>query len=154
MLTKAVPLQLTPTEVNQQVTNLQAYINKLPGATEGNKTELTKLDSLPTAHYHCNGAYVREVFMKAGSIIIGKVHLHAHLNIVSLGKALVASSDGVVEISAPCTFQSSAGVQRALYILEDMVWSCIFSTEELDVDVYEAQNTRKDRASYDLGLEV
>lgn len=92
------------------------------------------ITELPVVHYFAPGIYIRQVFMKAGSFIIGEVHRTAHLNNVMTGSARVLINGNVKEVKAPDTFSSDAGVRKALLILEDMVWQTIHPTDETDVE--------------------
>jgi hypothetical protein len=89
---------------------------------------------LPLTHTFSDGVYAREIFMPKGMVVIGHVHNTTHLNIVSTGKALVYMNDIVVEITAPFTFESKAGTRKVLYILEDMFWTTIHVTDEVDIE--------------------
>ena len=88
---------------------------------------------LPLTHTFSDGVYAREIFMPAGMLVVGHVHKTRHLNIVSQGKAKVWAGDSIVEITAPYTFESDAGVQKVLYIEEDMFWTTIHITEKTDI---------------------
>lgn len=94
---------------------------------------LTK-GELPLTHTFSDGVYVREIFMKAGMIVVGHVHKTRHINIVSTGKALVWMNGEVKEVTAPYTFESEAGVRKVLYIIEDMFWSTVHVTNETNLD--------------------
>tara|TARA_R110000822_G_scaffold143528_1_gene281851 strand:+ start:132 stop:626 length:495 start_codon:yes stop_codon:yes gene_type:complete len=86
--------------------------------------------------YGC-GTYARELSMPAGSIIVGKIHKHAHISFLLKGKIAIASESGSEIMEAPCTFVSKAGIKRAGYVIEDAVVTNVhltrFSSEdELD----------------------
>ena len=91
-------------------------------------------DGLPLTHTFSDGVYAREIFMPKGMIVIGHVHRTKHLNIVSTGKARVFYDGEMHEITAPYTFESEAGVRKALFILEDMFWTTIHVTDETNQD--------------------
>ena len=91
-------------------------------------------DGLPLTHTFSDGVYAREIFMPKGMIVIGHVHRTKHLNIVSTGKARVFYDGEMHEITAPYTFESNAGVRKALFILEDMFWTTIHVTDETNQD--------------------
>ena len=91
-------------------------------------------DGLPLTHTFSDGVYAREIFMPKGMIVIGHVHKTKHLNIVSTGKARVFYDGEMHEITAPYTFESNAGVRKALFILEDMFWTTIHVTDETNQD--------------------
>lgn len=86
--------------------------------------------------YGCH-AYAREMTIPKGTLIIGKIHRHQHLNFITKGKVMVATEFGNKELEAPCTFISEVGLKRAVYALEDTLWTTIHlvgkgSEEELN----------------------
>jgi hypothetical protein len=88
----------------------------------------------PLTHRFAPGVYLREISMPAGTVVIGKVHKTEHFNVLIQGACLIAHPDGrLEELRAPMTFVSKAGVQKALYILEDMIWQTIHPTSETDM---------------------
>lgn len=92
----------------------------------------------PLKHHFAPGVYIREIFMPAGTIVIGKIHRTEHFNIIHRGKAYLIDEDGSVELG-PSTFVSKAGVQKTLYIEEDTVWSTVHLTDLRDLEALEAQ---------------
>lgn len=99
-----------------------------------------KLDQVdcPLKHHFAPGVYIREIFMPAGSIVIGKIHKTEHVNIIQRGRVRVFQEAGQMELG-PCTFVSKAGVQKVLYILEDTVWSTVHVTDNRDLASLEAE---------------
>lgn len=96
----------------------------------------------PVTHFFSDGVYVREIFMPADLLIVGKVHKTRHLNIVSKGRCLVVTPVKQLVIDAttfPQTFESLAGEQKVVYMLEDTVWSTVHVTAETDLSVLEEQ---------------
>lgn len=94
---------------------------------------MEQLDIEVTEHY-CNGVYAREIFIPAGTTLVGEIHNHPHINVVSKGKIRVVTDEGVKVIEAPCTFISPAGVKRAGYVLKDTVWTTIHATNKTNSD--------------------
>jgi hypothetical protein len=93
----------------------------------------------PLKHYFAPGIYLREIFMPAGTIVIGKIHKTEHLNLIESGSVSIVHDDGASEIlCAPHTFVSKPGVQKVLYIREDTVWRTIHPTEERDLERLES----------------
>lgn len=92
-----------------------------------------EVGTLPLKHHFAPHQYGRELTMPAGTLIVGKIHKHSHVNVVSQGKCIVATFEGEELIEAPATFVSPAGVQRAVYCMEDTVWTTLHSTESTDV---------------------
>jgi hypothetical protein len=73
--------------------------------------------------------YAREMFIPKGTLIIGKIHRHQHLNIISKGKVVVYTEFGEKHLEAPITFVSEIGLKRSVYALEDTLWTTIHLTE-------------------------
>lgn len=90
---------------------------------------------MPLTHYFSGELYAREIFMPAGALVVGRIHMYDTISVVSQGEALVFSSGaGVTRVKAPATFMSSAGGRRILIILKDMVFTTMHITTERDPD--------------------
>lgn len=90
----------------------------------------------PLKHTFAPGMYAREIFLPADTFIVGKIHKHSHLNIVTRGRCTVVTEFGRREIDAsqgPVTFTSEAGAKRALYVHEDTVWTTIHAVQSTDL---------------------
>lgn len=92
--------------------------------------ELIEID---VKHYFSKGVYAREMPLKKGEIVVGKIHKHENLNILSKGKVSVLSIDGIKVLEGPYTFVGSVGAKRLIYAHEDAVWTTIHGTDEKDV---------------------
>ena len=108
----------------------------------------------PVNHYHCEGNYAREICIPKGVCIIGKIHKHEHINVISQGRCVVVTEAGREEYAAPKTFISSAGIKRAVYALEDTVWTTIHPTEETDLDKIEQEVIAKDYEDLNSQLRI
>lgn len=98
--------------------------------------ELAKLPQkpAPVTHRFAPGVYLREIFMSADSVVIGREHKTRHFNVLLSGACLIVHADGQrEELRAPMTFVSEAGVQKVLYVLEDTIWQTIHPTTETDL---------------------
>lgn len=118
-------------EVRKGVLRLEAFLKTLPDLFE-----------LPVKHHFAPGTYAREAFLPAGSIIVGKIHRHAHLNIVSRGDVTTLTEVGLRRIDArefPVTFPSLPGMKRALYVHADTVWTTIHLTDKRNLEEIEAE---------------
>jgi hypothetical protein len=104
------------------VTTLGQYLSTLP------QTDCALM------HRFAPGVYLREIHMPADTVVIGKVHKTEHFNILLQGACLIVHEDGRrEELRAPLTFVSGAGVQKVLYIIEDMIWQTVHVTPETDM---------------------
>ena len=86
--------------------------------------------------------YAREMMIPKGTLIIGKIHRHQHLNFISKGKVVVFTEFGEKHLEAPCTFISEIGLKRAVYAEEDTLWTTVHMTEfesEAELDKIEQE---------------
>ena len=89
---------------------------------------------MPLTHKFCDGMYVREIFIPAGMLLIGKIHKHEHPNFLLMGTVSMITEDGgVVHMSAPQSLISPAGCKRAIYTHTDVRWVTVhLNSENLD----------------------
>jgi hypothetical protein len=96
--------------------------------TSGNSNDSLKHYFSPIdAKYGCC-TYAREILLQKGNLVIGKIHRHQHLNIISKGRVTVFTEFGKKELEGPCTFVSEVGLKRAVYAHEDTMWTTIHLT--------------------------
>ncbi len=103
--------------------------------------EMAKLPQIPCPlkHHFAPGLYLREIFMPADTIVIGRVHKTEHFNILVKGACLIVHDDGSrEELRAPMVFVSKAGVQKVLHIIEDMIWMTTHVSDETDLETLDA----------------
>jgi len=93
----------------------------------------------PLKHTFTEGVYAREMTIPKGSVIVGKIHRHAHLNFVMRGEVSVMTDEGVKTITGPCYFVSTPGTKRVVTAHEETVWVTIHITEETDLAKIEDQ---------------
>ena len=77
---------------------------------------------LPLTHSFSDGIYTREIFIKKGMFIIGKIHKLDHTYFLMKGKLLLCTEEGVKEIEAPYYGNASAGTKRVAIALEDTIF--------------------------------
>ncbi len=110
----------------ESILALEEFLRSFPEEEQLNGEDLT-------GHYFAPGVYARTCFLPKGSVVVGKIHKTEHLNIVCKGKCSVSTEDGPMFLEGPCVFTSRAGVQKAVYALEDTTWITIHVTEETDL---------------------
>lgn len=90
--------------------------------------------SCPVKHHFAPGSYGREMTLPAGLVVVGKIHKHAHINVISKGRVQVfTEQEGVLELAAPYTFVSSPGTKRVVHVLEETVWTTVHVTDKTDL---------------------
>lgn len=120
------------------IANIKA---QLPAATK-EFLSLPQADC-PVVHHFGPGICVRELSMPAGVLAIGHKQKFEHLNILLKGSVMVINDDGATQVlTAPLMFVGKPG-QKVGYVLEDVVWQNIYSTELKDIDAIEAHFIEK-----------
>jgi len=89
----------------------------------------------PVTHNFAPDIYIREIYMPAGTVVIGHKHLTEHFNVILQGKCRVMIGDVVEELTAPCTFVSGAGSQKIVNVLEDCIWQTVHSNPDNATDI-------------------
>ena len=140
----------------EKITSVEDGLKKL---IDGGAVEST-LDDCTLTHYFtpvdekygcCT--YAREMMIPKGTIIIGKIHRHEHLNFITKGKVIVFTEFGRKELQAPCTFVSEIGLKRAVYAEEDTLWTTVHLTKHVGEENLDKIETEVIALSYnDLGL--
>ena len=80
---------------------------------------------MPLVHRYQEGVYIREIFMAAGTIVIGKIHKHEHWNFILKGSGVFITKEGKFIYNGPQTFISGPGIQKIVFNVTDTVWSTI-----------------------------
>ena len=104
------------------IVRLEKAILDLNGGHDG-------ADQCHLTHHFAPKVYGREILLPAGSDVVGKIHRHAHLNVIVKGRALVATEFGSHEVKAGDIFVSEPGAKRAVHAIEDTVWMTIHPNE-------------------------
>ena len=86
-------------------------------------------DYCPVEHFFAEGSYGRQITMPKGLVVVGKIHKHSHVNVISQGHVMVFTEhDGLYELKAPCTFVSKPGTKRVVLMLEETIWTTVHVT--------------------------
>ena len=126
--------QNTPVKVKfrQDILTVQDGLQKLidDGAVQSTLKDCTlKHYFTPKDEKYGCCTYAREMMIPKGTLIIGKIHRHQHLNFISKGKVTVFTEFGQKHLEAPCTFISEIGLKRAVYAEEDTLWTTVHLTK-------------------------
>lgn len=132
----AVPA-LSPQQRRERILAVQATLEAMPDK-KGPEDYVTR-------HHFAPGQYAREIELPKDGIVVGKIHRHAHVNVVSKGRVWVyTEGEGAVEIVAPATFISSPGTKRVVYAVEAAVWTTVHVTESTDLATIENEIIARD----------
>ena len=106
----------------------------------------------PLTHTFAPGSYARGIQLPKTALVVGKIHKHAHLNIVSRGLVTVVTEFGCMQIDAreqPVTFTSQPGTKRALYVHEETWWTTVHLCDSTDLAEIERDIIARDFVELD-----
>ena len=104
-------------------------------------------------HTFAPGVYMRTAFVKAGAVIVGKIHKHQHGNILASGRATVVTEGGGTQhIEGFLPMVSEAGTKRVVYAHTDLVWTTIHLTNSTDLAEIEKELIAETYADYEQFL--
>ena len=90
---------------------------------------------IETHHYFGGGVYEREILVKPGTIITGKVHLTEHLAKLVKGTMTIYGDHESGTFTGPVTFVSKPGAKRVGYAHDDVVFSTFHSVgDEVSIE--------------------
>jgi len=90
--------------------------------TYGDGKNLVNNEEFPITNNFTDGLYMRQMKMKAGSIVISAIHHTNHFWFLLSGKVVVENENEIVEHIAPCWSYSLKGTKRLIKCIEDCVW--------------------------------
>ena len=136
-------------DVREEIFSIE---EKMQQAIDGKELEEVDCEEW-VKHIFAPGVYAREMSIKKGQMIVGKIHKTEHINIISQGDISVKTQYGVYRHKAPCSFVSQVGVKRVVFAHEDTVWTTIHPTNETDLKMIEKHVIAKDYTEIDNLLE-
>jgi len=122
-------------DYREKITCFAQALGRVPGMQLGDN------ENCPLKHSFVDGIYVREIFLPANFVCVGKIHRHDHPNFLMKGRVTVVTPDGgLEELIAPLSIISKAGTQRALYVHEDTVWITVHHNPDNIKDLEELED--------------
>ena len=108
----------------EEIQSLQELlINNADGYNiEGDGKNIIHSKNFPLKHTFADGVYIRQMDMKAGSIVIGAIHNHLHVWFLLTGHLAVATEDSIEEFVAPCYVLAEPGSKRVIYAMEESIF--------------------------------
>lgn len=121
----------------------QALNMAVNGDIERMESEMLKHEqvNMPVNHLFVNGMYVRHILIPAGVILTGRVHKQGYVDIMLKGRIVVATPDGINEMSGYNILEGKPGRKRAGFAIEDTHWVTVHRTDETDPDGIEDKLT-------------
>jgi hypothetical protein len=128
---------LTSKDVREGILLLQDALLMLPQS------------DFPLRHYYADGQYAREMFIGKNKLLVGKIHKHSHINILSMGECTVVTEFGIQRLKAPLTFVSPKMTKRAIFAHKDTLWTTVHVTDKTNLDEIEDEVIAKDYSEFD-----
>ena len=118
---------------------------------EGDGKSTVHSDNFPLKHMFADGIYVRQMDMKAGSMVVGAIHNHLHVWFLLTGHLAVATEDSVEEFLAPCYVLATPGSKRVIYAVEDSIFINIHKnpSDTRDINQIEKEFCAMNMKEYD-----
>jgi len=89
---------------------------------EGDGKNIIHSENFPLKHTFADGVYIRQMDMKADSMVIGAIHNHLHAWFLLTGRLAVVTEDSVEEFIAPCYVLATPGSKRVIYAIEESIF--------------------------------
>lgn len=120
------------------------------------RLELALLDMpqapIKTFHKFSPGLYERTVVMPPWTVATGAIHKDVCTVRLSKGSLAVSFDDGVKVLSAPCEFESPAGVKRVVRVFdEEVVWTDVYANADDCTDLEVLEERLFDAEGIELG---
>lgn len=99
-------------------------------------------EEMPVQHFFAPHVYLRQITMRAGLLVIGKMHKTCHFNIIIAGDVSIKTPSGIERVTIqkyPCIFVSEPGVKKVLYCHEDTIWATVHPTDTTDMEELELE---------------
>ena len=128
-------IEISPVPTREQIEALQQEILKLAQIEP------------ETKHYFADGMYTREVFRKAGTLIVGKVHKKEHFFVLVSGELSIWTEEGMKHVTAPFIWVSKPGTKRVTYAHADSTAMTVHRVSSQDINAIEDELVETDISS-------
>ena len=89
---------------------------------EGDGKYIVHSSNFPLKHTFADSIYVRQMDMKAGSMVVGAIHNHLHVWFLLTGRLAVVTEKTIEEFIAPCYVLAEPGSKRVIYAMEESIF--------------------------------
>ena len=106
----------------------------------GDGKNLVNNEEFPITNNFTDGLYMRQMKMKAGTMVISAIHHTNHFWFLLSGKVVVENENEIVEHIAPCWSYSLKGTKRLIKCVEDCVWINVIANPSDTKDMKTIEN--------------
>ena len=115
--------------VDQEIGNYDSICN-----LEAEMLQIEQIN-IDTDHEFCNGLYCRTISIPADAVIVGAQHKHESFFIVRSRAIVIVGPSGPETYSAGHVGVSPAGIKRAIYAIDDSVFTTMHANPENETDL-------------------
>jgi hypothetical protein len=83
-------------------------------------------------HYFGDGVYVRSLWIPAGTVVVGRLHLQARVCMVLAGRCKFVDEFQEQIVEAPWIGEFKAGSKTAVFAETDTLWAAVVGTDIKD----------------------
>jgi hypothetical protein len=125
-------------ETRSKILTLQEELMKY---VDGENVVAGDTEVFPLKHTFTDGIYIRQMSMREGSAVIGKIHKSPHVWFLLSGVLSVATETSSEDYEAPCYVEAPAGSKRVIFAHEDSVWVNVYPNPTNTRDLDEIERT-------------
>lgn len=133
-------------DIIEQITTIVPNANQINRLQE-EMLKMPQVKDMVTDHFFADGMYSRRVFRKAGTLIVGKVHLKDHFFICTKGEIIAWTENGMKKLSAGDIIECKRGTKRVTLATMDSIGTTIHKTDKTNLDEIEAELIEPDKTA-------
>ena len=129
-----------------KVVKFESHVKTIPGALGA--------DPFPLEHSFADGLYIRKLTVPAKTLTVTKIHAVNHAFFLQQGTISVLTEEGVKKYTAPYQGITKAGTKRIIYHHDEVVFTTVHATKEIDIEKIELEVIAEDFDWLDNKLEA
>ena len=112
--------------INKEFINKVEALENAMLSSQDDRIAKGNSDMFPLKHSFSEGVYIREMFMPAGGLVIGKLYKISHTWFLLSGELQVATDEGGEYYIGPCYVNAPEGTKRVLHAVTDIVFVNVY----------------------------
>ena len=130
----------------KNILEFEQKLEQKPGTLKG--------DIHPLEHIFADGLYIRTLTVPPNTLTVTKIHAVNHAFFLQKGTMSIFTEDGVKKITAPYQGITKAGTKRIIYHHDEVVFTTVHATKEIDIEKIELEVIAEDFDWLDNKLEA
>ena len=122
--------EIAPEDLREEIYRMEGCLRQVPS------------EDVPVEHIFADGLYMRQIFLRKGLAITGRLHKQDDLQILIYGDLTIYTEGGMKRYVGHAAFRSKAGVKPFAVANEDTLWATVHHTHltdlnEIDKELFE-----------------